>query len=388
MQRSGAGVPAVTDPRLETAAKGPGPFLSVYLTTETSVEDAAQRSDARWGDLRRELAGKGVPGDLLQAVDEVVPAARAEGTSLGVVAAPGGDVVVDHDAGPLPADIAAWGPVPVLTPLVAWRQEHPPYVVVLADRTGADIIGVRREQPPETVTAGGQRWRASKPRAGGWAHWRMQRRVEETWSRNARAVADEVAAMAAHTGAEVVLVVGEPKALGYLRPLLASPVAALVREVSGSRPLEGPTEQTADEVARDVRSLAAEHVVAVLDSFHQHQGAHDRATDGVEDTVRALQAAQVDALLVHDHRLAGGTGVGGSRTARGDPRTAWFDTANPAMVATDPAELRDVGVASVAQGPLVDVVVRAALVTGAAVQLVPAHGGPAEGVGALLRWTA
>ena len=48
--------------------------------------------------------------------------------------------------------------------------------------------------------------------------------------------------------------------------------------------------------------------------------------------------------------------------------------------------LRDLGVDEPRSARLVDALVRAAFGTGAGVWLVPASGGPTEGVGAILRW--
>lgn len=382
MKRSGAGVPAIADATLHALARAEGPFLSAYLTSEVAVEHPGEQAEARWAVRRRELARGAAPEPLLAEVDRAVPEAHESGLSLGVVAAADGTLVVDHDADPLPADVVGWSPVPVLTPLVRWRSAHPPHVVVLADRTGADVIGVRRDGPPERDSAGAGEWRVSKARAGGWAHWSMQHRVEEAWSRNARAAAVAVESMVARTGAELVLLAGEPKAVGRLRPLLHRVAArTVVRDVEGARPLKGPAGPVEDEVMRQVRSAAAEHTVAVLDAFHHHRGAGHRATEGVEPTLAALRAAQVDALLVHDERLA-------PAGHRADERTAWVDPGAPPMCATSPAALRDAGVADPVEGPLVDVAVRAALAAGAGVQLVPAHGGPAEGIGSLLRWSA
>lgn len=381
MQRSGAGVPVVADAGLHHLARAEGPFLCAYLSSSPAVANAEQLAEARWHVVRRQLVASQAPEALLAHVDRAVPEAHEAGLSLGVVAAADGTVLVDHDTEALAADLVGWSPVPVLTPLVAWRAAHPPHVVVLVDRTGADVIGVRRDRPPETATAGVEEWRVSKPRAGGWHHWSQERRVEEAWARNARAVADEVATMVQRTGAALVLLAGEPRALGELRPLLQGLAAGCdLHQVPGSRPLQGPTGPSEDEVARQVRSAAAERTVAVLEAFHHHRGAHGRAVEGTEATLGALRGAQVDVLLVHDERLAGA-----GRQA--DDRTAWADPGGASMCAATAATLRDVGVADPVEGPLVDVAVRAALVGGAAVRLVPGHGGPAEGIGALLRWS-
>jgi len=375
VERSGASVPAVLDPKLHAIARWRGPFLSVYLSSNAADDHATEHIQQRWQTLRRRLETEGASPETLSAVDNAVVDAPSAGEALGVVAAGPDDLWIEHDDSPLKSDTALWGPVPVLTPLVRWRQQRPAHVVVRVDRVGADIIGISRDEPPRSTEAGGAQWRSSVPRAGGWAHWRMQRRVEETWARNARAVADEVETMVHETHAELVVVAAEPKAYGVLRPLLRAEVARMVRTIDGGRSSEGDHDHVEDEVARLVRSVAAERTVAVLDEFHHQRDAHDRAADGPEPTVTALRGSQVDALLVREH------------SERAD-RRAWFDTDNPAICALEADALHDLGAVSVSEGPLVDVAVRAALLTGAAVQVVPTHGGPIDGVGALLRWTA
>jgi hypothetical protein len=56
------------------------------------------------------------------------------------------------------------------------------------------------------------------------------------------------------------------------------------------------------------------------------------------------------------------------------------------MVATDEAELRELGASDVRSGRWADVAIRAALQTSAGVWMVPSAGGPSDGIGALLRW--
>lgn len=112
----------------------------------------------------------------------------------------------------------------------------------------------------------------------------------------------------------------------------------------------------------------------------------------LEGTLASLREARVDVLVVHDPAIAAGRperdgrdGAADGTAAPGDGE-AWFDPGAPAMCAVTPAGLRALGVADPRPGRLVDVAVRAALVSGATVRVVPAYGGPEGGLGALLRW--
>ena len=61
---------AITSPALvELAARAPGPFATVYLTTERSVDNAAHRSEVRWKTKRDELDDAGAPEAALGQID-------------------------------------------------------------------------------------------------------------------------------------------------------------------------------------------------------------------------------------------------------------------------------------------------------------------------------
>ena len=74
----------------------PGPFLSVQLTTEADIDNAAHRSEQRWRALRDNAAAQGAPEEALAAVDPLVPDAHLQGRGLVVVATGAGAVHVEH----------------------------------------------------------------------------------------------------------------------------------------------------------------------------------------------------------------------------------------------------------------------------------------------------
>src|SRR3982750_4140700 len=76
---------ALSAPDLAELVLGAGPFLTVYLATEASVENAAQRSELRWKDLRRDLQTQGVDDATLGAIDPVVGDAHLHGECLVVI---------------------------------------------------------------------------------------------------------------------------------------------------------------------------------------------------------------------------------------------------------------------------------------------------------------
>lgn len=399
VERSGGSVPAVAPSELLELAERRGPFLSVYLTTEVAVDNAAQLSERRWKSVRRELAHGGAPQRCLAVVDDLVPDAHLEGSALGAVisatgrpqGARGGEssnTFVDHDAEPLARDIASWSAVPVLTPAIAWRQHEPPYVCAMVDRTGADLLAVSRDEPPTATSAGADRWPVSKAHSAG-APWRCEHRVEENWARNERQVAAELERMVDALGARLVAVAGDERAIGLLREAVPDRLAGMVVTVTGSGAAESGNEDLGADVARWVHTVESRDTVATLDALHARVRS-GRAVEGADATFAALRESRVDVLVLHDSRLVPQESDDGERSGPDGARRAgdaWFDPTTPELCAAARTDLVELGVERPSDGPLVDVAVRAALLSGAGVRLVPAHGGPQEGIGALLRWS-
>lgn len=373
-------------PEIAAVFDGAPPFVTIYLATEAAVEQAAQQNELRWKTLRRELSAAGAPEETLSAIDPLVPDAHHEGRTLAVVADASGVRLVRHEPEP-PARDAGWvAPLPRVGPLLEWAQGAVPHLVVLADRAGADILAFSRRAAGEgtgaaadVVTVGedtGSDPDLRKSNPGGWSQRRYQNRAENLWEHNAKAVADQVASLVDETGARLVVVAGDVRALQFLRDHLPQPVLDIVREVEGSRgpgAADAGLDHIADEVVKLVATMAAEDTVEFLRQFKQEKGQHDLAAQGVGATLAALAAARVDTLLVHDDP--------------DDDRTAWFGP-EPGMVGETEAAITELGTGAGApqQARLVDVAIRAAFTSGAAVRMIPSVGSVPDGIGAVLRF--
>jgi release factor family 2 len=351
-----------------------GPFLSVVLTTDADVPNASQRNEVRWRDLRETAAAAGADPEALAGVDDLVADAHHQGGALAVVASAIGVHVVEHDGEPPARDIAHWAALPSVGTVLRWRQARLPYMVVNVDRTGGDIIvagPTARDEERERTTGG--HGPVHKFGGGGWSHRRFQQRVEHAWKENVDEVAREVERLVDDHQVQLVVVAGDVRAEELLRAALPKRVVELLRPASDARRSDGSVDEHARGVAHLVASVAAEHTVALLRRFEEACGQQERAADGPADTIAALALANVDVLLVHDDA--------------GDDRIAYYGP-KPLDLASTPDELRALGVDDVRGGRLVDVMLRAAFGSGAAVRIVP-HAGPLRGgVGALLRWSS
>ena len=359
---------------LTDLVKTPGPFLSLQLTTEADIDNAARRSEQRWRAVRDDAAAQGAPEDVLAAVDPLIADAHLEGQGLAVVATPSGVVHLEHGPREPLRDLVRWSALPSLVQVVAWRQGSPGYVTVLADRQGADLTGYRREGPEVSREAGGDEHPIRKPNAGGWSQRRYQERAEHTWERNAEDAADQVVRLARRVDARLVVAAGDERAVTLLQDALPAELAERVHVVSAGRSPDGSEDSFEEQAGIAVELAVNADTDALLEKFREERGQRDRAAEGAEATLAALAMAAVDVLLV-------------APDDPDDSRTAWFGP-DPTQVALTADDLRGLGVEQPVEGRLVDVAVRAALGTGAGIRVVEAGAGLDGGLGAVLRWSS
>jgi peptide subunit release factor 1 (eRF1) len=222
------------------------------------------------------------------------------------------------------------------------------------------------------VEAGGATDPLTKSNPGGWSQQRFQQRAENTWAENADDVAEELTKLVDRVEAGLVVAAGDVRALQLLREALPDRVGELLHVVEGGRGADGSKEEIAAEAAEQVQAAANDATEALLEKLREEAGQQDKAAEGVAATAQALSMGQVEVLLLHDEPE--------------EDRSAWFGP-DPIPVAAAPEALESLGVESAQEGRLADVLIRAALATGAGIRIIPPVGGPADGVGALLRWS-
>jgi hypothetical protein len=250
MERSGVTPQVAADTSdLVELVKAPGPFLTLALTTEAQIDNAAQRSEQRWRAVRDDAGAQGAPEGVLAAVDPLVADAHLSGDGLAVVASAGGALHIEHGTRPPDRDLARWAPLPSLLDVVRWRQESPAYVTVLADREGADLVACRREGPDLHRTAGGDDDPLHKPNAGGWSQRRYQERAEQTWERNAEDAAEQVVRLVRRVDARLVVAAGDQRAVTLLQEALPADAADRLVVVSAGRSPDGSEQLFEEQVA-------------------------------------------------------------------------------------------------------------------------------------------
>lgn len=351
-----------------------GPFATAYLDTTSAVEGAAARIAARWRARREELAAAGADDATLDAMAEAAGRDHGDGEAQVLVGA-GGRLLLDVRLPDQPRrETASWGPLPDVLPMVSALADVVPYVLVVADRAGADITayGDHGDTAAERHVQGGT-FDIRKVKPGDWAAKKYQQRAENLWQTNAKQVAGQVAGLAQQVRARIIVAAGDVRALGYLRESLPPPAAQILHEVSeGGRGAGASTASLGEHVRRLVAEVAVRDAMEVLAEFEQERGQHDRAVEGLGHTAAALRRAQVQTVVLGAHTDDGATLCIG---------------ADPSQVAVSAQDLQDLGVEEITSAPATAAILRAAVATGADLVLVPGGDRPlADGVGAVLRY--
>lgn len=362
----------------------PAPFVTVHLDA-SPVEVAGESGPVdRWRSVRRDLERDGAPAALLDEIGDLV--ARPDGHRSGhgrVIVADAHGVVVDRALQAAPtASRATYGPVPALSPVVRASEEAVCVLVVAVDRTGADLRWTNADDGddagPAAETVDGGHDDVHKVREGG-IERRGQTRAEDSWQRNAEAVAAVLDRRVREKRPGLVVLTGDVRSVPLVRDAVDQHVRELVVEVAGGGRGDGIHEQAfAARVAQAVAEHRRRRRDAHAERYREAHGRSEGAVTGLADVVAVLQRGQVDELLVTD------TAVGGALAEH----VLWVGP-DPLQLATSRADLAAIGVVAGEERELpADVaLVRAVVGQDAGVTFV--EDGDLElvdGVGAVLRW--
>ncbi len=360
---------------LSSVLAAEGPFVTVHMGAESAVEQAADRYEMTWKSLAKQLEERGVEAP----VREAILGARGEHSEgdarLVIASVPDAKVLLAEPVTTRPAtDTIEIAPLPDLLPLLTDLTARVPHVVVHADRTGADVEAFYDvAQVAEEVTVKGRTLHLRKVQGGGWAHLHYQHRAENQWRENAKEIRETAMQLAEQVGAQLIVGVGDERELTYVKEGLAQPWDGRWVEIPGGRSQDG-SEDLVQQRVRDAVSLhVAAETLELLADYAQERGQAKRACDGLPDVVQALRKAQVETLLL--------------TTDADQHSTLWYGE-DPSQLGTSRQDVEGLGATSAAEGPMIPVLLRAALATGAGVQLVPhqSEQAPQSGVGALLRY--
>ena len=345
----------------------PGPFVTVSAEVGRTTEDARQQLDARWTSIRHQLEHEGVDATLVEEIGRRLhEPPGVGGEARRTLVAADGDVVMDHvqaghASGPEVVDVA---PLPDLTAWLAVADRQHPFALVVTDREGADIgfhPGLAATTHDES-TVEGEDFYITKVAEGDWAQKQFQQTAENTWTRNAREVADEVrSGLRAHES-EVVILAGDDRARHLVEEALDGVQVPVVHATSGGRAAGASQSALWEEVRRIAADLEAHADQETIERLQAATGQSEASAAGIDAVLDALVRGQVERLVLDLDRMRDET--------------------------VDPADHPGLALPQGAAGPLPAdrVLVAAAAATRADVALLPAEETGTSGVAALLRW--
>ncbi|TMR91237.1 Vms1/Ankzf1 family peptidyl-tRNA hydrolase [Nonomuraea basaltis] len=309
-----------------------GPYASVYLGALTRPE-----RKAHWRSMRdRLLRLDGADPATLDALEEEAERAAA-GRAL---FATHGEVVLAESLARAPDELATWSPLPHVTPMLMQRGENVPHVRVIVDHAGAELTAFGGGAPRRVAVEAAE-WPLQKTAQGGWSQKRYERAVDETWEKNAVAVAHEIDEQVRRIGAELIIVAGEPKSRSYLLHHLSTKSADRVMMVEhGSRSNHGQFEEDVERALDDWLDRRRAELL------ERHQEAAGPV--GMARVAHALREGRVHAVLSPGEL----------------PKPVWTGEGGT-QLATDPAELRRWGVDEPVQDRSDSALARAAAMTDA-----------------------
>lgn len=363
-------------------------MLTVILDATSSPDRRDNTVLNRWADLRRGLTPEGVdgvpPGDCEAVTEALGVPVHIRGPFGRVLVAAGGEVVLDRLLPEPPgADRAVVADRPHAFALARAADATVRYLLVSVDRAGADVTlydapaGLTGELE-ETRTVEGGHDELSKPTLGPLGSKRIDNRAEDSWERNAEAVASELERIHAERRPELVLITGDLRAVALVCEELSRPLREKVVEISGGGRAEGVNARALrEQVSSALRDYRAQRRAATVAKFQQEAGRDGAAVSGADAVLDVLRKGQVaDLLLAPD--VAGPP----SRLAR---KTLWIGP-GPLEVARDPEDLRALGVTDPREVRADLAIGRAVLEQGAGITIAEEIDAVPDGVGAVLRW--
>ncbi len=358
---------------LRPAADLFGNVATAYVDVSRANEDGAREVEIRADNMRRELLDGGADESLVEAVaSRIVEPTGHGGDTSRVVIAHGDQLVTDMVLATVVPGQQHHGPIAHLLPLARAIAEDVRYALVRVDRSGADITVAGTVDPAQReITSEGDHDVLTRVKVGGWSQRRYQMRVEDSIERNAETVAKDLDRLAGSERIDLVLLAGDPESVASVRDKVGVRVSDRIQVLDrGSRAEGGSDDLVDEEVEAAVQRFRSGRITSVLDRLGP---ADAPKAVGVAETLEALRRGQVETLILLDGALD-------DREAHAGP--------DPLLLATDPGELKALGVDDPAADRLDELLLRAAI--GQDADLLPLHapvGALPDGVGAVLRFS-
>ncbi|OBG35690.1 hypothetical protein [Mycobacterium sp. E3198] len=290
--------------RFRRLLDAPGPFASVYFDDSHDTHDAEAQLELKWRAVREELDNQGVDQAVIDGIGDAVLGLRPPIGRSGraVIAGPDGVVINEHLARPTARTIIRVSELPYLVPILEHSFDHPDYVLVVVDHSGADITthigGALRS---ETVDGGGHPvHHAAGAETAGYGD--PQLRSDEAARKNVRAVADRVGELVDDKGIGVIFVVGEVRSRSDLLSTLPERLRdrAVALEV-GARHSGHDFGEIEDAIEAEFVQRKLRAIDDTAQRFTAEIGRQSGlAAEGLDAVCSALRQGAVETLIVGD----------------------------------------------------------------------------------------
>jgi hypothetical protein len=356
-----------------------GRWVTVYLDTSRRSPTAAEAVKLHWREARDHLAARGADKATLQALQAALDGPELAAPGRAMFARDGRVVLTPALRMPPEMPRAEFGPLPDVLPFLVQHLPAVPRVQVSVGRDGGAVVGfdaraasVLPEQPAMVGAAerAGGIEPVHKAQGRDLARTRRESSIERNWDDNAKDLAGRVQQTASEVGAEYVLLAGDVKARGlllrHLRPPLADNVVIVDAEIAADSP------ELAAAADATVALRAARQDTDRFGEWHRLQ-AHSRGVEGLTDVTGALRDGLAAEVFL-------------SRQSRGDVEV-WTGPA-PTDIATEQADLQDLGVSEPVRATADSALIRAVIGTDAELRFLPAATAqvlPADHICAILR---
>jgi hypothetical protein len=241
----------------------PGPYVSVYVSGRGPVKNDV------WHELDAELEKQQAPSKARESIQAALQNLHSDLQSIAVISASDGINLVDYGFEPLTGNLVMVETLPYVAPLLEWNQHKVPHLVVVVEDEDYDIITFFRDGSTKL----------------------------DTRPEGISDLIANVSTQANEIEAKLVVLSGEAPLLEEVSNRLIPTLPLACRVITDSN--DTTSDQLADATVRYVTDMCARKTMDLIEE-QEFLSAHDAATQGLQNTLNALDEGGAEVLLIHD----------------------------------------------------------------------------------------